>query len=228
MILVYRWKIIRLWISRLSQSFFSRWKDSILVRIRSRSFSLFLANTQGAEVLYQLVKDSMKLDQETVVLDICCGTGTIGITLAKVIIINRLRWSEKEKSFLMRFRMWNKWLESKWSKKQWKMQNTMLNWIVKSSGDLFCHTISLINRLEIENIEFIADKIENVIHQLVNKYQQQRLVAILDPPRAGVRKWFPSISVRIISFWFVRWSRSKSDSNAPFCWKYQSSRLYRL
>jgi 23S rRNA (uracil1939-C5)-methyltransferase len=40
----------------------------------------------------------------------------------------------------------------------------------------------------INNIEFIADKIENVIHKLVNKYEQQRLVAILDPPRAGVRK----------------------------------------
>ena len=26
----------------------------------------------------------MKLDAETVVLDICCGTGTIGITLANV------------------------------------------------------------------------------------------------------------------------------------------------
>jgi 16S rRNA G1207 methylase RsmC len=26
----------------------------------------------------------MKLDHETVVLDICCGTGTIGITLANV------------------------------------------------------------------------------------------------------------------------------------------------
>lgn len=29
----------------------------------------------------------MKLDNETVVLDICCGTGTIGITLANVNII---------------------------------------------------------------------------------------------------------------------------------------------
>jgi tRNA/tmRNA/rRNA uracil-C5-methylase (TrmA/RlmC/RlmD family) len=42
--------------------------------------------------------------------------------------------------------------------------------------------------LDINNIEFIAEKIENVIHKLVNKYEQQRLVAILDPPRAGVRK----------------------------------------
>jgi tRNA/tmRNA/rRNA uracil-C5-methylase (TrmA/RlmC/RlmD family) len=43
-----------------------------------------LANTLGAEVLYSLIKDSMKLDAETVLLDICCGTGTIGITLANV------------------------------------------------------------------------------------------------------------------------------------------------
>jgi tRNA (uracil-5-)-methyltransferase len=46
--------------------------------------SVCLANTLGAEVLYSLIKDSMKLDNETVVLDICCGTGTIGITLANV------------------------------------------------------------------------------------------------------------------------------------------------
>ena len=43
-----------------------------------------LVNTLGAEVLYSLIKDSMKLDHETVVLDICCGTGTIGITLSNV------------------------------------------------------------------------------------------------------------------------------------------------
>jgi tRNA/tmRNA/rRNA uracil-C5-methylase (TrmA/RlmC/RlmD family) len=43
--------------------------------------------------------------------------------------------------------------------------------------------------LEIENIEFIAEKIENVIHKLVSKYDRQRLVAILDPPRAGVRTY---------------------------------------
>ncbi|CAF4297798.1 unnamed protein product, partial [Rotaria sordida] len=46
--------------------------------------AFFQANTQGAEVLYSLIKDSMKLDNETIVLDICCGTGTIGITLANV------------------------------------------------------------------------------------------------------------------------------------------------
>ena len=65
-------------------------------------------------------------------------------------------------------------------------RNAQLN-----SKDRFqCNDIRLHNgiHLDINNIEFIADKIENVINKLVSKYEQQRLVAILDPPRAGVRK----------------------------------------
>jgi len=53
-------------------------------RIRNFDKSVCLANTLGAEILYSLIKDSMKLDNETVLFDICCGTGTIGITLANV------------------------------------------------------------------------------------------------------------------------------------------------
>ncbi|CAF1648014.1 unnamed protein product [Adineta ricciae] len=111
--------------------------------------AFFQANTQGAEVLYSLVKDSMKLDQDTVLLDICCGTGTIGITLAnnvkQVIGIEMIKDAVEDAK-----------------------RNAQLN--------------------NINNIEFIADKIENVIHKLVTKYNQQRLVAILDPPRAGVHR----------------------------------------
>lgn len=68
------------------------WIDRLLNRIN-------LANTQGAEVLYSLIKDSLKLDPETVVLDICCGTGTIGITLANVCISKSD--SSKEKSVVI-------------------------------------------------------------------------------------------------------------------------------
>jgi 16S rRNA G1207 methylase RsmC len=60
-------------------------------------------------VLYSLIKDSMKLDAETVVLDICCGTGTIGITLANVKFVD-LNFEEKN---LMYFRTLNKSLELK-------------------------------------------------------------------------------------------------------------------
>lgn len=42
-------------------------------------------NTGAAEVLYSAVGEWAQLDQDSTVLDVCCGTGTIGISLAKVI-----------------------------------------------------------------------------------------------------------------------------------------------
>lgn len=41
-------------------------------------------NTQAAEVLYSSIQDWALVDQDTTVLDVCCGTGSIGISLAKV------------------------------------------------------------------------------------------------------------------------------------------------
>ncbi|WAR03771.1 TRM2A-like protein [Mya arenaria] len=42
-------------------------------------------NTAGAEVLYQTVSDWCEARSNTTVLDVCCGTGTIGLTLAKTV-----------------------------------------------------------------------------------------------------------------------------------------------
>ena len=41
-------------------------------------------NTGAAEVLYSAVGEWAQLDQDSTLLDVCCGTGTIGISLAKV------------------------------------------------------------------------------------------------------------------------------------------------
>ena len=41
-------------------------------------------NTPAAEVLYCCVGALADVDEDTIVLDICCGTGTIGLTLARV------------------------------------------------------------------------------------------------------------------------------------------------
>ncbi|XP_048677899.1 tRNA (uracil-5-)-methyltransferase homolog A isoform X1 [Caretta caretta] len=46
-------------------------------------FQVMLVNTQAAEVLYKAIRDWAQLNQDSTVLDICCGTGTIGISLAK-------------------------------------------------------------------------------------------------------------------------------------------------
>ena len=52
------------------------------------SFSLsasafFQVNTCGADVMYQLVREWASPHGRTLLLDVCCGTGTIGLTLAK-------------------------------------------------------------------------------------------------------------------------------------------------
>ena len=41
-------------------------------------------NTAAAEVLYTLIQDWAQLDAGSTVLDGCCGTGTIGLALARV------------------------------------------------------------------------------------------------------------------------------------------------
>ncbi|XP_030272509.1 tRNA (uracil-5-)-methyltransferase homolog A [Sparus aurata] len=53
------------------------------LKFRVSPHSFFQVNTGAAEVLYSAVGEWAKLDQDSTVLDVCCGTGTIGISLAK-------------------------------------------------------------------------------------------------------------------------------------------------
>lgn len=43
----------------------------------------FQVNTDAAEKLYSIICEFANCNDQTVVLDICCGTGTIGICLAR-------------------------------------------------------------------------------------------------------------------------------------------------
>ncbi|XP_064629031.1 tRNA (uracil-5-)-methyltransferase homolog B-like [Lineus longissimus] len=47
--------------------------------------SFFQTNTLGAEVLYNTVRDYCELTKESVLFDVCCGTGTIGIILSQFV-----------------------------------------------------------------------------------------------------------------------------------------------
>ncbi|KAJ8415391.1 hypothetical protein AAFF_G00423710 [Aldrovandia affinis] len=53
------------------------------LKFRISPHSFFQVNTRAAEVLYSAVGEWAQLDQDSTVLDVCCGTGTIGISLAK-------------------------------------------------------------------------------------------------------------------------------------------------
>lgn len=52
------------------------------LRFRVQPTAFFQVNTIMAEKLYRLIGDLAQVDKDTVVLDVCCGTGTIGLSLA--------------------------------------------------------------------------------------------------------------------------------------------------
>ncbi|KAH6788186.1 RNA methyltransferase family protein [Perilla frutescens var. hirtella] len=65
-------------------------KPTIMESLRGSKFqisanSIFQTNTHQAEILYKLIEDCscLKRDGSEIVLDLFCGTGTIGLTLAK-------------------------------------------------------------------------------------------------------------------------------------------------
>ncbi|XP_061763089.1 tRNA (uracil-5-)-methyltransferase homolog A [Nerophis ophidion] len=59
------------------------YEELLGLQFRISPHSFFQVNTAGAEVLYSAVGEWAQLDESSTVLDICCGTGTIGISLAK-------------------------------------------------------------------------------------------------------------------------------------------------
>ncbi|KAK2725828.1 tRNA (uracil-5-)-methyltransferase homolog A-like [Artemia franciscana] len=53
------------------------------LEFRISPLAFFQVNTKAAEVLYRLVGDIANVNLKSILLDICCGTGTIGLSLAK-------------------------------------------------------------------------------------------------------------------------------------------------
>ncbi|XP_053557874.1 tRNA (uracil-5-)-methyltransferase homolog A [Bombina bombina] len=58
-------------------------EELLSLNFRISPHAFFQVNTLAAEVLYSTIADWAQLDQSSTVLDVCCGTGTIGISLAK-------------------------------------------------------------------------------------------------------------------------------------------------
>jgi tRNA (uracil-5-)-methyltransferase len=74
-------------------------KTSLEERLGKCTFQIspgafFQTNTRGAEVLYDIVvnriKEVTKNPQDTLLVDVCCGTGTIGLTCLKEGVVGKL------------------------------------------------------------------------------------------------------------------------------------------
>ncbi|KAJ0067697.1 hypothetical protein NL108_009839, partial [Boleophthalmus pectinirostris] len=123
------------------------YEELLGLKFRISPHSFFQVNTGAAEVLYSAVGEWAQLDENSTVLDVCCGTGTIGISLAKrvkkVIGIELCQEAVEDAKV-----------------------NAKLN--------------------ELSNIEFHCGKAEDVFPNILSGTVASNLIAIVDPPRAGL------------------------------------------
>lgn len=109
--------------------------------------AFFQVNTAGAEVLYEQIAEWCGATTTTTVLDICCGTGTIGLTLAKRV------------SSVIGIELCPEAIEN-------AKRNAHINGIT--------------------NVTYHCCKAEDVITQTMKSITSHDVVAIVDPPRAGL------------------------------------------
>merc|ERR1719450_1060025 len=127
---------------------------SIQESLLSRQFSIspqafFQVNTPAAELLYQLAGDVADLNSKTTLVDVCCGTGTIGLCLSdKVrnvvgvdIVPEAIRDAQK---------------------------NAELN--------------------KVTNCKYYTGKAEDILINILRDIDNKDIVAIVDPPRAGLHQ----------------------------------------
>ncbi|KAM9330866.1 tRNA (uracil-5-)-methyltransferase homolog A [Gastrophryne carolinensis] len=59
------------------------YEELLGLTFRISPHAFFQVNTLAAEVLYSTIADWARLDHSSTIIDVCCGTGTIGLSLAK-------------------------------------------------------------------------------------------------------------------------------------------------
>ncbi len=140
--------------SNLDHLFGERTVSEIMIngslRFRISPLAFFQINTTAAEICYQTIAELVKVSPELTVLDICCGTGTIGLYLASK--VNKVYGIELNEDAI---------------------NDAKFN--AQSNG--------------ISNIEFIQGRAEDVISNVLENLDSE-LVAIIDPPRAGLSEFF--------------------------------------
>ena len=105
--------------------------------------AFFQVNTDCARLMYDQVKEYLNLSENDFILDLYCGTGSIGIYISDV--PKRVLGVEVNKDAITS-----------------AIYNAKLN--------------------KVNNIDFICDKVENVVNKL--DYQPNKIV--VDPPRSGL------------------------------------------
>ena len=56
--------------------------------------------------------------------------------------------------------------------------------------------------LDITNAEFLCGKAEDVLPNLLKRYETEKVIAIVDPPRAGLRMFFFLVKLKLFLKYF--------------------------
>ncbi|XP_057665970.1 tRNA (uracil-5-)-methyltransferase homolog A [Diorhabda carinulata] len=111
--------------------------------------AFFQVNSKGAEVLYQTAMELSQPLENSTVLDVCCGTGTIGLCFSK------------------------------------KCKQVLGIEIISQAVDDAKENAAINN---VENAEFFVGKAEDILGTVCYKSQENNVIAVVDPPRAGLHK----------------------------------------
>lgn len=135
-------------------------------KFRISSSAFFQVNTPATELLYSKCAEwsNVNENKKTTLLDLCCGTGTIGITMATK--VDRVVGIEMIPEAIVDAKA-----------------NALIN--SKYLNDLFKHICINFNFIDITNVQYYASKVEEKIDIVTNE-KNEEVVAILDPPRNGV------------------------------------------
>lgn len=135
-------------------------------RFRLSASAFFQVNTPAAELLYAKCAEWCSIDanKKTTLLDLCCGTGTIGITMAKS--VEHVVGIEMVPEAIVDAKA-NAKLNSKFFFIYMIYFNIMFYW----------HILS-----DIDNVTYYANKVEEKI-DVVKDQKNEEVIAVLDPPR---------------------------------------------
>jgi tRNA (uracil-5-)-methyltransferase len=139
-------------------------------RVSPKAF--FQVNTKGAELLYTIVADLCMDLQPAVILDVCCGTGTIALSLAQ-----RLG-SQEDRAGVDCERIIGVEM----------MPDAVLDAKANATRNGFPQDTAERRDARTPVVEFHAGKAEEVLPRLLDASQfgNRRVVAVCDPPRAGM------------------------------------------
>ncbi|KAJ1531985.1 hypothetical protein ONE63_000621 [Megalurothrips usitatus] len=119
------------------------------LKFRISPEAFFQVNTLACEELYKAIAEVASLSEETTLLDVCCGTGTIGLCLSKqsgqVLGIELIEQAVKDADF-----------------------NAETNGV--------------------KNCSFFAGRAEDILTGVIARANKKELVAVVDPPRAGLHQ----------------------------------------